>query len=136
MNYMKKVSEMLGLEWNDEKNESEVFKIEENGDDEYKICDTGIAYFSMLRNEWIIANSIILQNILTCKVKIKEKPWKPKVGDKYYCADITEKELSIKASWDNDNIDNQCYKNGLVFRTEEEAIAKAKEILKMLEVEQ
>lgn len=59
MNYMKQVAEMLDLEWDDVKQESEVFEIERlyDGDRKYKLA--------------------LNDNRLQVMVNLKENVWKP-----------------------------------------------------------
>lgn len=130
MNYIPKICEMLGLEWDEENQESEEFDIQTKTltikalkikDGEVQL----VAHENGVSTDW-------LKSILTGAVKIMRKPWKPKVGDGYFCTDINNENFYSKTGWTNNSYDNRQYERGLAFKTEEEAVAKAKEILEML----
>lgn len=133
MNYMKQVAEMLGLEWDDEKQESEEFKINTEMNCLYKLWiknrNLEIAYFS-LNDGW--TSSQQLGYILSGFKTIVKKYWKPKKCDNYFYVNIDHAPRYKDSIWHDDNFDNLRYELGLVFRTKEEAISKAEQIIKML----
>lgn len=72
----------------------------------------------------------ILTQILSGEVSITPKPWKPKVGDKYWV--VTESisgGLYIETiKWNNDITDYCAYRCGNCFASEEEAEAQMYEL--------
>ena len=119
MNYIPQIAKMLGVEM------GERFEIIGHGFDRYYFSDDGLfsECFDMALKE-------TLSNILIGRSKIKKLPWKPKVQEMYYSpyvgggkADYTD------SSWDNDDVDLARYDAGLVCRTKEEALEKAKKML-------
>lgn len=59
--------------------------------------------------------------------------WEPKVGEPYWVVDFTLDGMAGKCKYNEDKIDKRMFKTGLAFKTKEEAVAKANEILKFLE---
>ena len=58
--------------------------------------------------------------------------WIPKHGTIYYIPDIFVKDLCLVERWENLDIDYMYSKRGLVFETEEEAVAMAKKIIEFI----
>lgn len=58
----------------------------------------------------------------------KEK-WVPKDGDRYCIPDVTHDEFYYWECWENNYVDERHLERNLVFKTKEEAIARAKEML-------
>ena len=99
----------------------------------YKITTNG--HLERLENGIFCIRDYMFQDLLTGKLK---PVWKPKAGEIYYIPDIpweNEGDRYSYAVWLNDSIDQFRFKNNLVFRTKEEAIARANEILKVLKNE-
>ena len=65
-------------------------------------------------------------HILSGELSITPKPWKPKIGDKYYyVAESINGELYIETiEWNNDMTDYCAYRCGNCFASEEEANAQ------------
>ena len=61
--------------------------------------------------------------------------WKPKYDERYYISDFTFKDWWDYNIWVGDSIDNILYNRGLVFKTKEEAVKKAKEICGIYEID-
>lgn len=123
MNYMKQIAtDILGLYWDDEKNESEAFKIKEF-DFEYKITPGGLRFVGggYMGHERIV-------ELLKGELEIERIPWKPKKDEKYYCirknGDI-DWNLNYVGTYDAAII-----KSGWVFRSKEEAEANKERVLK------
>jgi hypothetical protein len=136
-NYMEQVAKMLGLEWDSEKGESEVFELTGHSH-EFKIALRGLCYFDIGDKEWYVFSDELHQILIGCDT-IKKKPWKPKVNERYYVPDINDDEEDCRYTsyiWHDSELDSFYTNHNMVFRTKEEAIAKASEILKMLEVEE
>lgn len=55
-----------------------------------------------------------------------EEPWKPKMGEEYWVAYPAHVNWTIRYPWRNHCADHLWFERGLVFRTQEEAVAKAK----------
>ena len=51
------------------------------------------------------------------------------ISEHYFVPDIMGKDLYTESYWLNDEIDRNLKKRGLVYKTKEEAIARAKEML-------
>jgi hypothetical protein len=131
-NYMKQLAEMLGLEWDDEKQESEEFKLSTVKDATYKLVEYEVR---LKRGDDNWESIYYLGSILAGYTEIIKKQWKPQCYQSYYYPSITSLyDRYLLSIWKDDEIDNYRYKHGLVFKTKEEAIARANEILKMLEV--
>jgi hypothetical protein len=128
MNYIKQVCEMLGLEWDDEKQESNYFNIV-GYDPIYLFTSKGLFYYRCSEKY----KSEILDGLLTGREKISKSSWKPNEGDGYYFVDITEVDLYGYCNWcDSDDGDIHRRKHGLIFKTKEDAIDRANEILKLI----
>ena len=77
-----------------------------------------------------IPYSDILPRILSGELSIIPKPWKPKVGDKYYyVAESISGGLYVETlKWNNDITDYCAYRCGNCFASEEEAEAQMYEL--------
>jgi hypothetical protein len=118
MNRMEDVAKLLGVEL------GERFKIEfENGEciDNYSIREDGL--------NWRMCNSYtkLLVELLIGTVEVVKQPWTPKEGERYYAPHPTL-DLYDDNLWQDDQIDRDYKRNVGVYRTKEEAIAKAKEL--------
>ena len=124
MNYMKQiVTDILGLYWDDEKNESEEFKII-NVAGKYKITQNGCVKDTRGPTE----DDYFLKYLLNGNFEIEKIPWKPKEGERYY---LVNENRDITFS-KNDYIiwDASLIKCGWAFRTKEEAEANKERVLK------
>ena len=117
MNIVKEVARLLGIEVgvpfhvNEEKI---IYCFDEDGAFSWK-CDDG--YWS----RDLVLTSHFLRGILTVK-------WKPKESEKYYTVDPTFASGVYPLIWSETlETSKTLYDRGLVFRTQEEAAAKAKE---------
>ena len=74
--------------------------------------------------------SDILPRILSGELSIIPKPWKPKVGDKYYYVEesISEGLYIETIKWNNNITDYCAYRCGNCFASEEEAEAQMYEL--------
>jgi len=61
--------------------------------------------------------------------KVVDYVWKPKTGERYYAPAPIHNEKYVSFLWEEDYIDNRRLSEGLVYRTSEEAIARAKRML-------
>lgn len=65
-------------------------------------------------------------------IALENMKWKPKNGEDYWTVDLFSDTNTIKFEWDNDRQDNEIYRKGLVFRTEDEAKRTADKMLKAI----
>lgn len=80
-----------------------------------------------------MSDSCILNDLICGKTaKITKLPQKPKNGDMYYVLAFEVEDLYTEYLWNNDNTDKVCYERNVVFKTPEEAVKVAKEMLAML----
>lgn len=99
------------------------FTIEEYGSDiVYKFTKHGLIQVDIDE----APPSIVLPQLLSGELSITPKPWKPKVGDKYYHVEESiNGELYIETiEWNNDMTDYCAYRCGNCFASEEEANAQ------------
>ena len=150
MNYTKDVAEMLGLEWDEEKGESEEFKLKPNEFYDYNIIfhliyqgSSGVVGYVGYGVEWRREGndfrgtcSQLIRRLIVGKVEIQKLPWKPKDGE--FCwrsaPDYRQKAVAVVYR----DIDNDCQhylKLDLYRKTEALAIARTDEILKLMGVE-
>lgn len=128
MNYIKQiVTDILGLYWDDEKNESEVFKIINNNEplaEKYKITQNGCV--KDIRG--LTKDGYFLKYLLNGDFEIEKIPWKPKEDEEYYFiwgdGDVSH------FLYNKDIVDIALIKCGWAFRTEEEAEANKERVLK------
>ena len=66
------------------------------------------------------------------KLQIVDYVWKPKMGETYFRASIYNSSLFVVGLCDNDMSDDRCFKRGLVFKTQKQAIACAKKMLESI----
>lgn len=135
-NHMAEVAKMFGVEL------GEPFKI---ADDTHYDCQR---YHRFTKNtgieisddgvEWKTAGTVILKYLLMGVVRIVKLPWKPKYGELYYAPHFTPYMCHCQIlNWGQDEkFDNFLFSHGLVFKTEEEAVAMTKKFLMMAKEEQ
>lgn len=118
MNHMSEVAKMLGVELGEEfeivfpKNLSCYAKAVLN---EFGIF---IREHNLANQDWQLN---VLTNLLNGTYTIKRKPWKPQVGNDYWCIDPNG--MPNEFVWFNTPGCNACYKLGNCYRTREEAEA-------------
>lgn len=129
MNYYKKITEMLGVELNEE------FSLKNNDDEilssNYKITASDGLLFKW-GNNWGRSNRII--EIISGRLTIVKLPWKPKKDEMYWFYGISL-EQALWATWRLNSSDFCMWKTGNCFRTEEEAKTKGKEIMEQIQKE-
>ena len=76
--------------------------------------------------------SPLLNKLLLGEVKIIKLPFAPELNETYYIADISLADLYRKTLHHDTKHDKHRIKHEICFRTKEEAIAKAKEWLKLI----
>ena len=123
MNHMAEVAKMFGVEL------GESFKItsDTHGDYHryYQFTDKKGFETSVDGLKWETAAAVVLRGILMGDIRIVKLPWKPRKGEKYYIPYIStqQKGMHVTYYWNNDYIDIEHYRMGLVCKTPEEAIA-------------
>lgn len=128
-NHIAKVAQMLGVEI------GESFKLTDDTHGDYR------QYYQFTYKKgfetsvdgvkWKTAAAEVLRDILMGDIKIVKLPWKPKTGEKYYVPNIFNwNYYNYYLCVDNER-DEELYKRGLVFKTEEEAIEMSKKMLAM-----
>jgi hypothetical protein len=122
-NCIAEVAKALGLEL------EEVFCID--GDEHYfRLTDTGLETKRNFESkDWYLEITATLNSLLIGENEVIKLPWKPDNGEIYYVPDVTtDKKYSIW-KWFNFECDQLHYQRGVVFKTAEEAITVADEII-------
>ena len=109
MNHMEEIAKMLNINFNEE------FEIQ-GYTDKYILNEDGL--FTKSDGNYCFAPLVWL---LTGKLKIKRRPWKPKYGEDYYC--VGEYGQVIKNRCENCWMDIMYYKVGNCYHTKELAVA-------------
>ena len=124
MNHMEEVAKMFGVEL------GESFKItsDTHGDYQnyYRFTENNCLETSDDGVGWkIIKAEVLLKRILMGDIRIIKLPWKPQKDEKYYipCININPVHMYDEYYWNNDHIDIEHYRMGLVCKTPEEAVA-------------
>lgn len=84
---------------------------------------------SVNRTSWYNAAAWIWKGLITGALKINKLPWRPSRDDAYYMPSIISIGKYIKLFWTGSKNDEDSYQQGLVFRTEKEAVELAEEML-------
>ena len=128
-NKMAEVAKLLGVELN------EVFFVKGcSGCYTYysktylKFTESGLKD-SVNRTSWHSAAAWVWKSLITGALKINKLPWKPSRDDAYYMPSIISIGKCIKLFWTGSKNDEDSYQQGLVFRTEKEAVELAEEML-------
>ena len=132
MNYWKQFAEMLGLELEQE------IELTDDGNRKnkytYKITDDGILFKLPTSDKWTTSYSFTSLNILNGDYKVVPKPWKPKIGEKYWTySEIWEEVTSFR--FEGYYYDLLLWKVGNCFKTRDEAEDKGKEIMEQIQNE-
>ena len=122
MNYIPQVAKMLGVEM------GERFTVK------YTKRKIGTSFYfaedGLHNEESSDVYSMTLAGILYGKYEIKKLPWKPQEDERYYFPCVSEGIANYGYyCWLNSEIGIARYNAGLVCRTKEEAIEKAKKML-------
>ena len=81
------------------------------------------------RTSWHSARAWMWECLITGALQIIKLPWKPSYGDTYYIPFVVNADKYKKLFWLNLKGDEIFYQQGLVYRTKEEAIKLAEEML-------
>ena len=123
-NCMAEVAQMFGLEL------EEHFHITKKSYENtvYKFTKDGVAFYDNKLRTWYESVGA-LAGILTGETEVVKLPWKPSRDDVYYMPSVTSVGKYIKLFWTGSRNDEGSYQQGLVLRTEKEAIELAEEML-------
>ena len=128
-NHMAEVAQMLGVEL------EEVFKVTDDDSGKYhnyykftekkgiEVSDDNVKW------EADTAGTLVLKWLLIGVARIIKLPWRPSRGDVYYMPSVTSIGKYIKLFWTGSRNDEGSYQQGLVLRTEKEAVELAEEML-------
>ena len=128
-NHMAEVAQMLGVEL------EEVFKVTDDDSGKYhnyyKFTEKKGIEVSEDNVKWEAdtAGTLVLKWLLIGVARIIKLPWRPSRGDVYYIPSVTSIGKYIKIFWIGSKNDEDFYQQGLVLRTEKEAIELAEEML-------
>lgn len=127
-NHMSEVAELLEVEL------GEAFQIDNCrsvAEMYYRLTEDGLEQSDTPNGEWNEGDEWILALLLTGEADIIQLPWKPRKGEKYYIPYIStqQKGMHVTYYWNNDHIDIEHYRMGLVCKTSAEAIKLAKKML-------
>lgn len=84
---------------------------------------------SVNRTSWHSAPAWMWKGLITGALKITKLPWKPSYNDIYYMPTVVSRGKYLKLFWTGSEADKSSYQQGLVYRTKEEAIELAEEML-------
>jgi hypothetical protein len=124
MNRMHMVAGILGLAWDSDNDRSEGFYVGDNTKNINHIHLNG----TIIDDKGDVYPCLLMV-ILEGGAKIKRVPWRPKIGNKYFYADITGPHLWAKSEWDGSATDIQRFDLGIIFKETHEAVAKSKEMI-------
>jgi len=97
----------------------------------YKVNRTGLQVKSIHFDDW--THSIRLDDLLLGKLKIFKLPFVPELNGAYYVPDISMADLYFK-TWNYDTEhDKHRIEHEICFKTKQAAIARAKEVLRLIE---
>lgn len=118
MNYMEQVANMLGVKL------GEKFKLKDKcgevSPNKYYLSDAGL-----INEDTAWESGTRFTNILTGALTIVKKPFKPKMGEVYFC--VCEDGEVRKFRWCGCTFDYLLFNSGNCFRTEEEITEETKE---------
>ena len=133
MNKWKQFAEILELEL---EQEFVLTDIDGNTKGEliYKFTEDGLLYKSPTLVKWSKSSSGTILRLLNGDYKVVSKPWKPKIGEKYWTySEIWEEVTSFR--WEGYYYDLLLWKVGNCFKTRDEAEEKGKEIMEQIQKE-
>lgn len=124
MNYMSEVAKILGVELGErfKLNLYDEYDKKYYGDNEYYLCDEGV---KLDKKDHLCVSADLLLWILSGKISIKRKPWKPTYDENYYYVD--EDGHVCKDMWLGCCDDILLYKCGNCYKTHADASQYANE---------
>lgn len=129
-NHMEIVAKSLGVDM------EEVFRVTNDQGDLYsglyfRITERGVEE-SYSGTKWRGGtNSFVLERLLIGTNTIVKLPWKPAKGEKYYIPYVStlQERRYEEYHWAGDKTDEEYYKQGIIFRTKEEALSMTEKML-------
>lgn len=79
--------------------------------------------------DWYIARASVLNRLLIAANEITILSWRPNNSEIYYVPDVTADKKYSSWRWFNNETDQLHYQRGVIFKTAEEAIAAAEQML-------
>ena len=100
----------------------------------YEITEEGIFYKSRISGDWLRDEMGLVEELLNGCIKAVPKPWKPKIGEKYWTySEVWEEATSFR--FEGYYYDLLLWKVGNCFKTRDEAEEKGKEIMERIQKE-
>lgn len=93
-----------------------------------KFTESGLKE-SVNRTSWHNAAAWMWKSLITGTLQIIKLPWEPSYGDAYYMPSVISIGKYIKLFWTGSESDKSSYQQGLIYRTRDEAIKLAEEML-------
>ena len=94
----------------------------------FRFADDGLRQ-SVDTIAWTKPSAWVLESLITGVLQISKLPWRPSRGDTYYMPSTVSIGKYIKLFWTGSKADKSSYRQGLIFRTEKEAVELAEEML-------
>jgi hypothetical protein len=91
------------------------------------VCDEVYFISGMCRHD-VTGGSYTLSE-LQKYFEIPEEKWVPEIRERYYYASVDTRDYYYESCWSDDDVDQIRLQRNLVFKTKEEAIARAKQLL-------
>ena len=128
-NYMNQIAGLLGVEL------GESFKVVDDiggkYHDYYRLTEKKGIEVSNDNADWEAAAALVLKWLLIGTARIVKLPWKPQENERYYTPFIATNPRNMydEYYWEDDDVDIDRYRMGLVCKTSEEAVAMTKKML-------
>ncbi len=132
-NYMREIAGLLGVEL------GESFKIVDDNSGKYhnyyRLTEEKGIEVSDDNADWEMAIAGVLKWLLMGDARIIKLPWKPQENERYYTPFIATNPRNMydEYCWEDDDVDIDRYRMGLVCKTSEEAVAMTKKMLTMVQ---
>lgn len=124
-NKMSSVADLLGMEL------GEVFRIKDYPtypETYFRFTDDGLMQ-SVDTIAWTKPSAWVLGSLITGALQITKLPWKPSYGEIFYMPSVVNENKYIRLFWHDSGTYKSFYQQGLVYRTKEEAIKLAEDML-------
>lgn len=113
-NKMADVAKLLGVELGEE------FIIKNKNSMTFRITENGVQLFGV-NGQWYETNPEIINRLLTGDYEIKEKPWKPEIGEQYFFPSL-ESALGFDCYKFHEGDDRLIINKFIACKTREEAV--------------
>ena len=133
-NCMKNIADGLGVGLN------EVFRINTDSD-YYRITEDRLEVDASDKSpegnhDWKPASDQMLLLLALGRLEIIKLKWKPEYGEDYFVPDLSSYSNIRIIRWYNTEYNEMHYRNGIVFRTQEEAVRAAARMLRAIKKEE